>query len=1099
MSESVLLEKTYQPQDVEAAMYQRWMDGGCFGSAPDERPHSERYTIVIPPPNVTGALHLGHALNNTLQDILIRWHRMMGLNTLWLPGTDHAGIATQAVVERRILKEEGKTRHEIGRDELVRRIWQWKDEYERRIVSQLQRIGCSCDWSRQRFTLDDGLARAVRHTFFKLFRDGLIFRGKRLVNWDTQLQTAVADDEVYYDTVKGHFWHFKYPVIDPRPGEPEFVTFATTRPETMLGDVAVAVHPDPEAEMNKREAELRERLATVPGREKPAIEKQLDALTDRRTTHLPTLIKLRDMAADGRKVRLPLIGEKGRDIPLVADEWANPLLGSGCVKITPAHDPNDYEVGQRLSLPMINIMTPDGQINAEGGKYAGLTMPEARERCVADMEALELLESIEDKETEVGHSDRSKSQIQPYLSDQWFVRMDDVPEGVTLAKRNQNRARKEADDNQNRARKEAVEGDTAPGLAQAAMDAVTNGRVKVFPDRYAKTYLDWLGEKRDWCISRQLWWGHRIPVWRLKPEQRIPPPGEYNWGPAPYPKGLEALSVEYHIAPYFRAEFDGNVVPSDEEIHARAMRQLYVCLRDEPTSKDIQILNECGFVQDPDVLDTWFSSALWPYSTLGWPDETADLAYYYPGSVLVTSRDIITNWVARMVLTGLYNMGDIPFDHVYIHAKILDGRGETMSKSKGNGVDPLDAVDVYGADALRYSIADMATETQDVRMPVDYRCPHCEHLTPQTKVVPHNKQPIDITEVKCASCGKPFATQWASAEQKEKLGVARESSEKFEIGRNFCNKLWNSARFAFMNLEGAPCEPIDFADLAPEDRWILGQLSRTVRAAHAAIEGYHFAPAIKAIRDFFWDSFCDWYIELAKPRLREGSPEPAAQQVLAVVLDQVLRLLSPFTPFVTERLWEELNRIAPKRGLPGLLDAPGSEILMTAKLPPAQGYPDLEDANVLAMFEDVQQAVRGIRDLRNKCKVANKDKVTVTIRSAREHLDLITSQSHVIEAMAGVGQLDLVEQFERPRNSGTTVVGALQLFVHDISDDDVERKRLTKELESLDKRLAGVNGKLSNAKFVENAKPEVIEAERQRKAELEQSQAAVAASLAELG
>ncbi len=1028
MSEAAHLEKVYAPKAVEGEMYAKWIKAECFAARPDERPRDQRFTIVIPPPNVTGALHLGHALNNTLQDILVRWHRMMDHNTLWLPGTDHAGIATQAVVEKRLRKDEGKSRHDIGREALVARIWAWKDQYEKRILSQLQLIGCSCDWSRTRFTLDDGLARAVRHTFFKLFKDGLIFRGKRLVNWDTQLQTAVADDEVYHEEVKGHFWHFKYPINDPQPGEPTHVEIATTRPETMLGDTAVAVHPDPAGALEKREAELRDRIAKAPAKEKPALQAQFDNLEARRTSHLPRLVKLAEMARAGRSLTLPLVE---REIPLVLDHHADPLLGTGCVKITPAHDHNDYEVGQRCNLPMVNMMNPDGTVNAEGKQYEGLTMPEARKRVVADMEERGLLGEVQDKVIDLGHSDRSKSPVEPYLSDQWFLKMSD--------------------------------------LADPALEAVTSGKVKIFPERYARSYLDWLGEKRDWCISRQLWWGHRIPIWYCE------------------------TCDEDDLAKAFAGRDD--VSWFREEASGRWL----LCSRDEDLATDA--IPGHALVQDEDVLDTWFSSQLWPHSTLGWPDETDDLKYYYPTSVLITSRDIITLWVVRMVTSSLYNMGEIPFDHVYIHTKILDGRGDTMSKSKGNGVDPLDVVSVYGADALRYTMADMATETQDVRMPVEYICPHCGHLIAQTSVVPHNKIPADIEQVTCLNkdCKQKFATQWAPDSLKAELPVARETSDKFEVGRNFCNKLWNSARFAFMNLEGAPCEPIDVAALPPEDRWILAKLSETIRDLQAELREYHYAASIKLLRDFFWDAFCDWYIELTKPRLRDPASAGPTQQVLAFVLDQTLRLMSPFLPFVTEKLWEELNRVAPRRGLPGVVDLAPADILMTALYPPESGYPVFDDAHVLEMFGDIQSAVRGVRDLRNKCNVPVKDKVRVTIKAARDHLDMLADQQHIIAEMAGVGEMSLVTEADRPQNAGTTVVGPLQIFVHDISDDEKERTRLMKELESVEKRLKGCESKLANEKFTANAKPEVVAAERERLEELRKSHAAVVESLKDLG
>src|SRR5436190_23106793 len=464
---------------AQPRLYAMWEQGRFFHAEP--HPKRQPFSIVIPPPNVTGALHLGHALNNTLQDTQIRMKRMQGFNALWMPGTDHAGIATQAVVERRLREEEGKTRHDLGREELVRRIWEWKEQYEGRILSQLKQMGCSCDWERTRFTLDDTCARAVRQTFFDLFSQGLIYRGKRLVNWDTFLQTAVSDDEVFQETVKGHFWHFRYPVIGHLPGEPTHVTIATTRPETMLGDTAVAVHPDPVKALDKAEQEARERLAKAPAKEKAGIEAQIEEIQRRRKEMLPGLIVLRDMAKAGRKLMLPLLN---REIPLIADEWAKPELGTGCVKITPAHDPNDYLVGQRQQLPMINILNPDSTLNTEAGKYQGLTIKKARDAVVADLDALELLGDVEDREIELPHSDRSKTPIEPYLADQWFVKMGDRHDGK-------------------------------PGLAQMAMEAVTSGRVKIIPERYAKSYLDWLGEKRDWPVSRQLWWGHRIPVWTL--------------------------------------------------------------------------------------------------------------------------------------------------------------------------------------------------------------------------------------------------------------------------------------------------------------------------------------------------------------------------------------------------------------------------------------------------------------------------------------------------------------------------------------------------------------------------------------------------------
>ncbi|RJP36133.1 MAG: valine--tRNA ligase [Phycisphaerales bacterium] len=1120
MADAANLEKVYDPRSVEPEVYRRWEESGAFASRPTGERDEKTFCIVIPPPNVTGALHLGHALNNTLQDILIRWHRMRGFNTLWQPGTDHAGIATQAVVERRIREREGKSRHELGatpqeaREELVRRIWAWKDEYEKRILSQLKLMGCSCDWDRNRFTLDEGLARAVRHIFFKLFKDGLIFRGKRLVNWDTQLQTAVADDEVYHETVKGHFWHFRYPVINPKPGEPDHVVIATTRPETMLADVAVAVNGDPEKWLDWWEGVQKDALATATAKERAEIQHRIDLIEARRQTHLPALNILAAMARDGRKVMLPLVN---REIPLICDDWADPTLGSGCVKITPAHDANDYEVGVRHRLPMINVLTPDGKVapivepdgstNPASATYAGLEFStEGRAKVVADLEALGLVERIEDRDTDIGHSDRSKTPIEPYLSDQWFVKTADVESGITLEG-----------------------GAQAKGLAQAAIDEVESGRIQVFPSRYAKSYLDWLGEKRDWCISRQLWWGHRIHVWQftLGISQR---PGH---------QGNTRRNIDSHIERNQPQNPEG--WPWSECVNqtfgdsTTGKHTWFHC--PPPDREDIvQSLQDSNDQQDPDVLDTWFSSALWPFSTLGWPDETPHLKQYYPTSVLCTERGIITNWVARMVMFGLYAMGKKPFDHVYIHPKILDWRGETMSKSKGNGVDPVDIIHTHGADALRYTLADMTTQTQDIRMPVDYVCPHCGQLIEQGAALKieeqHRKsrgekldrklQPADVTRVTCThkECGKAFATQWADAELKAELGIGRETSEKFEIGRNFCNKLWNAARFAFLNLEGVTCRCLTLDDLLPEDRWILAQLSATIRRAHTCIANYQFSALVKELREFFWDCLCDWYIELTKPRFvvqaslpatcHDTGPGPSsaaadtasaqtARQVLAFSLDQILRLFHPVIPFITERLWNQLNDVAPQRGLPGLADLAMSDLLITAELPPVGGYDALDDPHILEVFADLQDVVRAVRDLRAQCKVSPKDKVTAVVVLPEDRLAAFESHKHVVLRMANVASLSVTSNAKRPPNAGSVRVGRTHVYVLDISDDDAERQRTIKALDSLAGQIAGKEKKLGNEKFVANADPQVVEAERERLDELVRQRAALQEHLAELG
>ncbi|HEX5104884.1 MAG TPA: class I tRNA ligase family protein, partial [Pirellulaceae bacterium] len=648
------LPNRFEFAEAQARLYAEWESHGFFHAEPPQPgepdPSKGPYCIVIPPPNVTGALHLGHALNNTLQDIQIRLHRMQGYNTLWMPGTDHAGIATQAVVERRLREEEGKTRHDLGREKLVERIWQWKEQYEARILSQLKQMGCSCDWARTRFTLDEGCSRAVRQTFFDLFSKGLIYRGKRLVNWDTFLQTAVSDDEVFQETVKGKFWHFKYPVVPTTPtrsvseGEPTHVEIATTRPETMLGDTAVAVHPDPAAALDRAEAELRERLEKAPAKEKDAIQAQIDNIAARRREMLPLLIKLRDMAKAGRKVMLPLLN---REIPLICDEWAKPELGTGAVKITPAHDPNDYEVGKRQNLPMINILNADGTLNENAGPYKGLTIPKARDRVVADLDKLGLLGDVEDREIELPHSDRSKTPIEPYLADQWFVRMGDREQGT-------------GDKGQGTGivARSASEGNAAStrdfaGLAQMAMDAVSDGRVNIVPPRYSKSYLDWLSEKRDWPVSRQLWWGHRIAVWSFILKVEI-----YRSDAVSREESLQRVVLEFEqaIADFATAcGLAGHFCVGPSE----TSRTIYfVCARSEAAIEQIECFyrrhhrarmvapgepdppfepdlqgNDPRYEpdqrirklyahmddQDEGVLDTWFSSALWPHSTLGWP------------------------------------------------------------------------------------------------------------------------------------------------------------------------------------------------------------------------------------------------------------------------------------------------------------------------------------------------------------------------------------------------------------------------------------------------------------------------------------------------
>ncbi|MFO0966914.1 MAG: valine--tRNA ligase [Gemmataceae bacterium] len=969
------LAKAYDPQEAQKTCLAFWSEQGFFNSRPDGR---EPFTIVIPPPNVTGALHLGHALNNTLQDVLIRWRRMQGFNALWVPGTDHAGIATQAVVEKLVYAQEKKTRHDLGREELVRRIWEWKEKYEQRILGQLRQLGASCDWERTRFTLDPICARAVRETFFKMFKDGYIYRGKRLVNWDTQLQTSVADDETFTEDTQSGFWTFKYAVKDSA----DFIRFSTTRPETMLGDTAVCVHP-----------------------------------SDERYKHLI-----------GKRVTVPLVG---REIPIIADGLlADPSLGTGCVKVTPAHDPNDYACWQRHpEIGIVNILNKDGTINENGGKYQGLDRYKAREAVVADMEALGLFEGKEDRVIPLKFSDRSKTPIEPYLSDQWFVKMGDWEDGK-------------------------------PGFAQMALDAVTSGQVRFFPDRYAKTYLDWLGEKRDWCISRQLWWGHRIPIW-------------YS----------EAGEKEIQRA---FADRDDVFWRLDEE------NAVYLICGREDLDPEAPELKALKLRQDNDVLDTWFSSALWPHSTLGWPEPTPELAYYYPTSVLVTSRDIITLWVARMVLTGLYNVGKVPFRHVYIHPKILDGFGESMSKSKGNGIDPLDIIDRYGTDALRFGMVRVATETQDSRMPVANVCPHCDTLVP----VKQEHMYMRTRKVTCPSCKQPFRPGGPWPAEDAELKTAKQASERFEVGRNFANKIWNAARFLLMNLDGYHPEALKIAELLMEDRWILSRLRHTAADVTRALEEYRFSEAAGLIYDFTWSEFCDWYVEMAKGRLKDEAARPIVQRVLAGVLDAILRLVHPLMPFVAETIWQALNETAFERGLPK--PEPSTESVAVAAWP---DFPrEWQDAAIEGRFARMQELIRSVREVRNRYGIDNRTPLDVFARCSEEIARDFSALSAFITMLAGVGKLECGPAVEKPAQAAGHVSGDFEMYVSlaGLIDVVAEAKRLEKQIAEKQKFLQAAQAKLANEGFVSRAPKEVVEQQREQVGDLQKQIASLQANLAEL-
>ncbi|MEN6406675.1 MAG: valine--tRNA ligase [Thermoguttaceae bacterium] len=1009
MTDDQELPKQYDHAAAQERWYSFWEERGYFHSEPN--PVKKPFCIVIPPPNVTGALHLGHALNNTLQDILIRQKRMQGFETLWMPGTDHAGIATQAIVERRLLSEEKLSRHQLGRQRLVERIWQWKKDYEKRILGQLKQMGCSCDWQRTRFTLDPVCAKAVRETFFTLFKEDKIYRGKRLVNWDTFLQTAVSDDEVFHEPVKGHFWHFRYPVVSPKPGEPTHVTIATTRPETMLGDTAVAVHPDPAAALARAEADLQERLDAAPSKEKADLETQLDEIRRRRREMLPQLEQLRDMARDGRLLELPLTG---RRIPLVADVWAKPELGSGCVKITPAHDANDYDVWQRnLQIGAINILNPDGTLNEQvPQKYRGMTVKKSREAVVADLEAAGLLVEIEDREIELAHSDRSKTPIEPYLADQWFIRMDE--------------------------------------LAQSAMDAVTDGRVKIAPDRYAKSYLDWLSEKRDWPIGRQLWWGHQIPVWYCK------------------------TATEADLQ---RAFADRNDVVWQRDPQRG---QWLICVREGELAADA--VPGHPLVREEDVLDTWFSSALWPHSTLGWPEQTPELKYYYPTNVLITSRDIITLWVARMVLMGLHNVGQVPFHQVFIHPKILDGYGEGMSKSKGNGVDPLDVIEKFGTDALRFGLAYLTTETQDVRMPVEYECPHCGKLIEQTRE--NRTKP----KIKCKHCAKEFSTQWAEKPEDKALPRGAVVSERFELARNFCNKLWNASRFAMLNLDQFQPGPVADDDLMVEDRWVLSRLATVSQQVTDALAQYRFADAARTLYDFAWDEFCSFYVEMVKGRLQDPAQRTTAQRVLAHTLDTLLRLLHPMIPFLTEEVWQRLGQFAPQRGIDAV--EPAAESVLRAAWPCCDA--SRQDAVIESQFARFQDVLRAVRDIRARQGVAPKTLLKFSIRCEPEAADVLRPMESYFESMANAKSCGVGPDMAPPPLCAHVTLSGMDVFVDlaDLIDVPAEIARKKQEIEKLTGFIASKEKKLSNKSFVDRAPADVVQKERDSLKDLQDQMAA---------
>jgi valyl-tRNA synthetase len=997
------LSKVYEPAIIEKLATEIWFTGQYFRA--DTTSNKKAYTIVIPPPNVTAPLHLGHALNNTLQDILIRYHRMQQDNTLWMPGTDHAGIATQTVVEKRILSEEGKRRTDFEREEFVARIQAWKDEYEATIISQLKAMGCSCDWERTRFTMDDICAKAVRATFFKLFKDGLIYRGKRLVNWDPATQTVLADDEVEHETVQGHFWYMRYPLVEPIQIEGErleYVTVATTRPETMLGDTAVAMNP-------------------------------------------------RDQRAEfllGKKVRLPIVG---RIIPIIADEHVvlpdpnsedeKARFSTGFLKVTPAHDPDDWEIGQRHSLEIINVLAPDGSISDKYGwndanspeaqTLLGMDRFEAREAIVEWFRQENLLEETREYSHEVGHSYRSHVPIEPYLSDQWYIAVKKPIERL---------AGKFGDG--------LIDGTDIPvnSLAGLALKPLLDGRLRFIPERYAKTYQTWLENLRDWPISRQLWWGHQIPVWSFdisKITEKQPPKvcidafhrvGELIDN---YPNQISVTGLEIN------EEGQSFPMPTDG--------LLRVCVL---SNRNIETeLEKAGFKRDVDVLDTWFSSALWPFSTMGWPDETPELKTFYPGDVLCTAREIITLWVSRMVMMGQYCVGDIPFSDVYIHAMIQDGEGRKMSKSLGNGIDPLVAINSHGADAMRFTLASMTTETQDIRMPVVL--------------------------------------------MKLPDGRMENTSPKFDIGRNFCNKLWNASRFALMNLEDIDPDRFEPNKMDITDKWILSRLAKTVNETGKSLDEYKFSEPLAQLYKFFWNDFCDWYLEWVKPRMQDEQQKPIAQNILAFVLDQILRLLHPFVPFITEGIFQKLNEIAPVWELKGLVHAKESRALVVAQWP--EGLDELIDENIEKQISDVQTPVRTYRDMKNKYNIPNSVKVSASANVSADVVNTLAANSDLICHLAGLKDFNLGVDIPKPAKAAVSVVDGMSFYMHDVIDVEAERTRMEKEKQEAEKAKKAVEVKLNNENFITKAKPEVVAQARERLSELTEQLETIEKHLSELG
>lgn len=869
------LDKQYSPQNVEDRTYKFWCDHKYFHAEvnPDKKP----YTIVIPPPNITGQLHMGHALDETLQDILIRWRRMEGYETLWLPGTDHASIATEAkIVEA--MRKEGITKEEIGREKFLERAWEWKAQYGGRIVEQLKKLGSSCDWDRERFTLDEGCSKAVREVFCKLYDKGLIYRGERIINWCPHCLTSISDAEVEYEDQAGHFWHLRYPFKDGSG----YLELATTRPETLLGDTAVAVNPNDE--------------------------------------------RYKDMV--GKTLILPIVH---REIPVIADDYVDIEFGTGVVKITPAHDPNDFEVGLRHNLEVINVLTPDAKIVDDYPKYAGMDRYEARKAIVEDLEAEGALVEIEDYSHNVGTCYRCGTTVEPRVSKQWFVKMEP--------------------------------------LAKPAVEVVRNGEVKFVPERFDKTYFHWMENIKDWCISRQLWWGHRIPA--------------------------------------YYCDDCGEVMVSAQEVHT---------------------CSKCGgnhVHQDPDTLDTWFSSALWPFSTLGYPDDTKELEYFYPTDTLVTGYDIIFFWVARMIFSGVEHMGQVPFHTVLIHGLVRDAQGRKMSKSLGNGIDPLLVIDQYGADALRFTLATGNAPGNDMRF----------------------------------------------------------SDEKVKASRNFANKLWNAARFVLMYLGNDYSYPGLPKDLAIEDKWILSKVNTLAKEVTDNLERFELGIAVAKLYDFIWDVFCDWYIEIAKIRLQSGEGSDTAKAVLVYVLTDILKLLHPFMPFITEEIYQAIPH--------------DTESIMISKWP--EYDPTLSFADEEAQMEKIMDAIRAIRNRRAEMNIPPSKKSKVYVETA--FADVFAVGSEFIKRLAYASDVEIADAFGDLGNTVTIVTNDAKIYIPlgDLVDFEAEAKRLQKELAAAEEKLAFINKKLDNPGFVNKAPEKVVQQNRDEAAKLTEKIANLRSSLENLG